>query len=189
MKCAFLVPLVLSAALFAQQSATPAAAAPDQPSRADVLHLFTAMRLQQQMESTQNVMAAQVPQMIEKGMDEDLGKLTPAQHARIQELSKSSMQDALRMYPVSEMLDDMVPVYQHNLSKADIDAIASFYTSPAGQKLLDKGAQMMQDTMAVIMPKMQQRMQQSVDLEKQKMEEILTTPPGQEKKPSSVTPH
>ena len=51
--------------------------------------------------------------------------------------------------PIDEMIDAMVPIYQKHLTKEDLDAILSFYSSPVGQKLQREQPAMMQETMQV----------------------------------------
>src|SRR5579863_615205 len=173
--------LILPLALVAQQHSSPlpaktAPATGATPTRAEVLRLFHVMRMQQQMEAIQKMMMAQMPTMLEQTEEDQLKALTPPQRKRLREISDSSMQDAQKIYPIPEMLDDFVPIYQHNLSSADVRRITAFYLSPAGQKLLDQNPKMMQDAMAVIAPKMQQRMQKLIEKERRKADSIVDTP-------------
>ena len=183
----FLICLLVPVAAYAQQAATtvqPNTGADQTPTRQEVLQLFATMRLQKQMEQMQKTMAAQMGPMMEK-MATDHGKaMTPDQRARLDSIMKSSLEDSLNMYPVAEMLNDMVPVYQNNLSKTDITAISAFYGTPAGQKLLEKGPKMMQEGMAVIMPKMQERMRKNMDSLMQKMNGVYQTPAAAKTQPN-----
>lgn len=174
--------LMLPLALVAQQNPslgkTPSAAS-TAPTRADVLRLFHVMRMQQQMEGIQKMMMAQMPAMLEQTEEDQLKSLTPAQRERLREISNSSMQDAEKIYPISEMLEDFVPVYQHNLTRADVQRITAFYLSPPGQKLLNQNPKMMQEAMTIIGPKMQQRMQKLIEEERRKADGIVDTPDQQ----------
>ena len=40
-----------------------------------------------------------------------------------------------RDFPIDEMVDAVVPIYQRHLTKADLDSIIAFYSGPTGQKL------------------------------------------------------
>ena len=175
----FAICALMPVAVYGQQTPTAPqrnTAADQTPTRQDVLQLFATMRLQKQMEQMQKAMTAQMGPMMEK-MATDHGKaMTPDQRARFDSIMKSIQEDSLKMYPVAEMLNDMVPVYQNNLSRTDITAISAFYGTPAGQKLLEKGPKMMQEGMAVIMPKMQERMRKSMDSLMQKTNEMYQTP-------------
>jgi len=44
--------------------------------------------------------------------------------------------DIDRDYPMDEILNDMVPIYQRHLTKSDSDELITFYSSPVGQKVL-----------------------------------------------------
>jgi uncharacterized protein len=45
------------------------------------------------------------------------------------------------------MVDAMVPVYQHHLTKSDLESVIAFYRSPAGQKILKEQPAMMAEGM------------------------------------------
>ncbi len=137
------------------------------------------MRLEKQMQGIQKMMLAQMPAMLESTEGDEMKPLTPQQRQRLRALAESSMQDANNVYPISEMLDDFVPIYQHNLTKSDVTRITAFYRSPAGKKLLDQNPKMMQEAMTVIAPKMQERMMKLLDEEKRKADGIVDETPAQ----------
>jgi len=84
--------------------------------------------------------------------------------------------EVLRSYPVEQMLDDMVPVYQKHLSKSDVDAMIGFYSSPTGQKILHEMSAMTTEAMEVAYG----RMQKSMDSAMQRIEEMAkeSSPPA-----------
>jgi hypothetical protein len=180
---ALIFPLTAAAQQPSASAKTNSAAASETPSRAEVLRLFQVMRMQQQMEGIQKMMMAQMPAMLEETEEDQLKTLTPQQRQRLRDISNSSMQDAQKIYPISEMLDDFVPIYQHNLSKADVQRITAFYLSPAGKKLLNSNPKMMQEAMAVIAPKMQERMQKLIEEERRKADSIIDAPDQQQSPP------
>lgn len=186
-----LVILALAVCAPAQQLASPAAQTPvpatDQASREDVFRLFKVMRLTEQMESMQKTMIEQMVPAMEKTLEEEIPDATPEEREKMQALMKQTGEDAVNMYPVHEMIDDFIPVYQRNYTKSDIDAITGFYSSPAGQRLLEKQPQVMQDAMSTIMPKMQQRMKGMMERMSKQAQE-LAKPSQKTSPPSSQSP-
>ena len=49
----------------------------------------------------------------------------------------------------TDFVDMLVPVYAKNLESADIDELIRFYSSPAGQRFLDRQPVIMQESMAI----------------------------------------
>jgi hypothetical protein len=178
---ALLLCLLASSFTGAQQSsaapaATATAAPATQASREEILQLFQVLRLQKQMEEMQKTMSAQMEQMFESMSKEQSGKLTPEQREKMNSVMKDYLRQSQNIYPVSEMVSDMVPVYQRNLTSDDVHAISAFYQSPAGQRYLDKAPRMLQDTMATIMPKMQERLKQQMASMSKKMQQVMEEP-------------
>jgi uncharacterized protein len=58
------------------------------------------------------------------------------------------------------MIDDMIPVYQRHLSRSDVAAMSTFYTSPTGQKLLREMPAIVADSMQAMTPRMQMMMEE-----------------------------
>ena len=81
----------------------------------------------------------------EQGFKQKVPDPTPEQMAALDKFASGLFKDM----PVDEMLDAMVPIYQKHLTKSDLDAILTFYNSPAGQKLLREQPAMMQEGMQV----------------------------------------
>ena len=46
--------------------------------------------------------------------------------------------DMLQDYPVDELLDAMIPVYQKHLTKGEVSALIAFYSAPTGQAIVEK---------------------------------------------------
>jgi hypothetical protein len=53
------------------------------------------------------------------------------------------------------MMGNITAVYQRHMSKSDVDAYIAFYSSPAGQHLLDAQPKIMQEYMPVVMGRVQ----------------------------------
>ncbi len=125
----------------------------DQPSRDDLLKMFEVLRVRQQTENVMDTVLAQMKQQLEGDIQKRYPNLTPEARAKLE----ASIKDAVNLYPVSEMLNDLIPVYQKHLAKADVDAIIGFYSSSAGQHFLDKMPAMTAEAMQTMMTKLQVR--------------------------------
>lgn len=135
-----------------------AAQNPQQASRESVMKFFTVMHIEQQVQQVQTLMMTEVAKSMRSTLEND-PSLTRDDKEKVMDLIEPEMQDAAKVYPVSEMLDDMLPVYQKHFTDSDMQAITAFFESPVGKKFIDENGPMMQEAMAVIMPKMNTRMQ------------------------------
>jgi hypothetical protein len=126
---------------------------PDQPSREELVKMFEVLRVRQQTENVMNTVVTQMKQQLEQDIQKRYPNLTQESRAKLE----ASIKDAVNLYPVNEMLDDLIPVYQKHLAKSDVEAIIGFYSSTAGQHFLDKMPAMTQEAMQTMMTKLQVR--------------------------------
>jgi hypothetical protein len=147
----------------AQESAAPAIPPEDQPTKEQLLKLFGVMRIRDQMQSMRKI----VPMMVQSQIHEQIGainaqtnpnsKLTSAQRAAMDSLVQKYVDKAVNLYPVEEMIDDMTSLYQEHLTREDVDAMIAFYSSPAGQHLLDAQPKIAQEYMPLVMKRTAER--------------------------------
>ncbi|HEY0794574.1 MAG TPA: DUF2059 domain-containing protein [Acidisarcina sp.] len=156
--CITLLFAASSIAAIAQAPATTEIPAADQASREEVLQLFTAMHLEKQMDQMMRLMNANMKQQMLVTLQRQMPGMSSEQAAKFD----AGMDGAMNLFPVSEILDDCIPVYQRHMSKSDVTAISAFYASPAGQHLLVQSPLMMQDIMATVVPKINARVQDYV---------------------------
>jgi hypothetical protein len=120
----------------------------------------------------------------EAGLKQEVPNPTPEQLAKADFIAETVFKDI----PIDEMVDAMIPIYQRHLTKADLDAIIAFYSSPAGQRLLKEQPGMMaegmkagQDIMLKRVPELTQRLNAEVD--RIAKEEAKKTPAATPKQP------
>ncbi len=101
----------------------------------------------------------------------------------MQEVMSKYVGKAMDLYPTEEMFTDIGAIYQRHLSKDDVDGMIAFYTSPAGQHLLDAQPVIAQEFMPVVMKKVSERGQAMM---KEMMKEMAEIAPST--KPSSAQP-
>jgi uncharacterized protein len=139
----------------------PAATAvipPDQQATPDQIRkFFEVARVRQQMQMVMGMMPKMVVQSYESELKE-LGaklpagqQLTSQERASLDKIMQEYMHKAMTVYTVDQMIDDAIPIYQRHISRADADALIAFYSSPAGQHILDAQPVIMREYMPVEM--------------------------------------
>jgi uncharacterized protein len=156
----FLMCLAISASARAQQSDADAPA-----SKEDVEAYLAVTHSKGMAEKMMAAMATPMHQMIHEQYLKNKEKLPPDFETRM----NKQMDDMMKNMPFAEMLDAMVPIYQKHLTKGDVTALVTFYSSPTGQKILKEmpaiTAEALQNMMPVIQKyatTMQERVQQQV---------------------------
>jgi len=140
---------------------------------AELDKLFEVMRIRQQMAAT----ATMMPQLIQrqiteqiKEMEKDspqMASMSAEKRQAAEEITQRYMKRAMTLYTPDEMMADMKAVYRQHLSGPDVEAITAFYSTPAGQHMLDMVPVMMQEFMPKVMGEMQAKMKPLI-LEMQK---------------------
>jgi len=153
--------LVLASGLGVAQ----AVASPDAPSKEEVSRFMDLMQVKARMVQIMNGMKDGMKTGAEAGLRQQLPNPTPEQLAKADNLANVVFQDL----PIDEMVDAMIPIYQRHLTKADLDSVIAFYSSPAGQKLLKEQPAMTaeamkagQDIMLKRIPDLTQRLNREV---------------------------
>ena len=192
----FLAATLAFAQTTAPSSATQAAAA----SRDDLLKLIDLLRVRDQMKEVMGQLREQVHAGALQNLRSRVSKPTPDQIAAVNQAVDEQLDEMQRKYSLDQMLDDIIPVYQRHLSKSDVDAFVSFYSSPAGQKMLDAMPAMMQESMQVASNHMQPIVEAALDNVDKKIREVTVggdssdpdrpalKKPATTKKPASAKP-
>ena len=169
----FIVMLLLVAAATAQ-----APASSEEPStRDDVIRLFDVMQVRQQMELVTKQLLDQMRGIGREEMKDRNPAVTPPQLAKADALIDKIM----KSLSTSDMLDDMIPVYQKHLSKSDVDEMIKFYSTPTGQKILREMPAMTAEGMQAMQP----RIHKQIDELTRQIDQMVKDEQG---KPST-TPH
>jgi hypothetical protein len=181
-----IVPAALSQAPADQQATPDAQAEPqlrvippdDQPSKEQMARLFDAMRLRQQMANMTKTLPAMIQQQVSQQIKSLTANtsgtpLTAEQQAAVDQLMKKYMERALSLYPPDEMIADLSGIYQRHLSKVDVDGIIAFYSSPAGQHMVELAPVAMKEYMPLVMGRMQERSKALAEEMKKDMKETV----------------
>jgi len=180
--------------LFAQATAgdsaprTTAIPPDQQPAKEQLAKLFEVMRLRQQMQNVMKMLPAVIQQQVQTQIGELTAKMpggtpTPEQQAAIDKLMNKYMTKAFDMYTIDEMFDDMTGLYQRHMSRSDVEAFIAFYSSPAGQHMLNEQPAIMQEYMPMVMKRVQERSKALTDEMSQDMDEFLKSAASSASKP------
>jgi hypothetical protein len=147
---------------------TTVSTAPDAASKEDVKKLFDVMASREQMAQMMQQVFAQMQSLSREQVKKRHPDVTEADLARLDRQSA----DLIKNFPLDEMLADMVPVYQRHFTKSEIDALTTFYGSPAGQKFLHEMPAVTAETMRAVYP----RIQAEVDAALKRVEDKTDSP-------------
>jgi hypothetical protein len=153
-------------------SETPASA-DDIRKMLDVMHIRDQMKLimQQITQQMRAVEHDQIKKQQPNVTDEDVAKFD------------AMSDEILKGISTEGLLDDMIPVYQKHLNKADVDAMIGFYSTSTGQKMLREmpamtreGMQAMQPRLTRMMDETNARVEKMVKEQMQQKKQPPTTP-------------
>lgn len=164
----------------APPESTPPPIPPDQqPSKAQLVKLFEVMQIREQAAALMQMFPAMIQQQLqqqEKDMTANLpesARITPEQQAALDKLTSHFLEKATNLYPVDEMLDDMAGIYQKHFTREDVDAYIAFYSTPAGQRLLQLTPVIMQEYVPVVMQRVQDRSKALTDEMSKEIADVL----------------
>jgi uncharacterized protein len=154
---ALLAFLLFTSVSFAQQNDADAPA-----SKADIERYLDTMHSRTMMKDMMGTMTIQMHKMVHEQMAKQ-GSLPPDFEAKMDKMTD----DIFATFPVDELIDVMIPVYQKHLTKGEVDALIAFYSSPAGQKFLKElpamTAESMQAASGIVQKMMANAMQRVQD--------------------------
>ena len=138
--------------------------APDAASREDVQKLFEVMASREQIHQMMQQVFSQMRTLSRAEMKKLHPEITEAELAK----ADGNSQQFINNFPVEEMLNDMIPVYQRHFTKADIEGLTAFYSSSTGQKFLHEMPAVTAETMQSVYPKIQESVEAAMKQANQK---------------------
>ncbi len=143
---------------------------PDSPAtKDDVEKYLEVTHARDTMKQMMDVMSKQTHQMVHQQISKDIDKLPPDFEARMNKM----MDDMLKKFPVDEMLEATIPVYQKHWTKGDVDAMVAFYSTPTGQKILRELPTTMAEAMQAMQPIMQKKMNGMLERVQQEVAQMV----------------
>jgi hypothetical protein len=150
-----------------------------QATKEQLARLFEVMRLRQQLASVTKMMPALMQQQMQeqfKQMQKDhpeMKSMTEEQQQAFGKVMGRYMERVMSVYTSDDMIADMTGIYQKYLTRSDVDGILAFYTSPAGQHMLDMQPMMMKESMTLVMQRVQERIKPLIDEMSKEMEGVV----------------
>lgn len=149
----------------------------DEPAtKEDIQKLFVTMHIREQMRNIMELASKQSKQTGHNALKKKLPGISQKDLDRMDAMSDQ----IIKSFDIDGMIDDMIPVYQRHLTKVDVAAMAAFYETPTGQKMLREQPQMTAEAMKALQPRMEKMMASILDEADQMAKEAAT-----ESKPAS----
>jgi hypothetical protein len=115
------------------------------PSKAEVVRFMDLMQVKVRLAQLFDGMKAQGRLGAEQGFKKKVPNATPEQLKKVDAIAD----ELFSGFPIDDMIDAMIPIYQKHLTKSDLNAVIAFYSSPAGQKFIQEAPAMMSEAMQV----------------------------------------
>jgi hypothetical protein len=184
-----LAPVSLMAQLPSVNSGTQPAAIPTVPvdqqaTKEQIARLFEAVKIKEQLASVSKMMPTLMQQQFSEQMKQmqkdhpEMKVMTDEQQKDSAKVMAKFMERVMTVYSSDDMLNEMGAIYQKYLTGADVEAIITFYNTPAGQHMLSMAPAMMQEFMPTMMKHMQERIKPLIEDMSKEMEAIVKTTPG-----------
>jgi hypothetical protein len=153
-----LVALLLTSSFSVAAQTTTVSIAPDAASKEDVKKLFDVMASREQMQQMLQQVFSQMRSLSHEQIKQRHPDISQEEIARMDRLSA----DFIKKFPVDDMLNDMMPIYQKHFTKSEIDALIAFYSSPTGQKFLHEMPAVTAEAMQVEYPRIQAQIEAAI---------------------------
>lgn len=153
-----LVALLLTSSFSVAAQTTTVSIAPDAASKEDVKKLFDVMASREQMQQMLQQVFSQMRSLSHEQIKQRHPDISQEEIARMDRLST----DFIKKFPVDDMLNDLMPIYQKHFTKSEIDALIAFYSSPTGQKFLYEMPAVTAEAMQVEYPRIQAQIEAAI---------------------------
>ncbi|MFP5235023.1 MAG: DUF2059 domain-containing protein [Acidobacteriota bacterium] len=156
--------------------------ASEQPTDAQLAKLFEVMRLKEQMAATTKMLPMVMQQQMRQQfaeMEKDHPEMRPTTNEQREQMTAIMgryMTKAISLYSPDEMVADMGAIYKKHMTGADVEAVTAFYSTPAGQHMLDMSSAVMTEFMPTVMQKMQGRMRPLILEMTQELTTVMKAP-------------
>jgi hypothetical protein len=137
-----------AAAAFAQQPGDPA-------TKEDVQKLFELQNGRKLFASIMTAAKQQASAATESAMKKQYPNATPEEKAKLNAFMNDRMDKILQTLPLEDLLEAMIPAYQHHFTHGEMQELIHFYSSPVGKKLIAETPAIMTEGMQAAAPVMQ----------------------------------
>jgi hypothetical protein len=131
----------------------------DPATKEDVQKLFEVMHSRKQFESLIVVFKQQLPALTQSIRSKQLPNATPEETAKLNSYVDSLTDTMFNKLPYDELMQALMPAYQHHFTHQEVEEITRFYSSAVGQKTLSEMPAVMNEYMTAARPVMQKWME------------------------------
>lgn len=170
------------------QIVAPVIPADQQATKEQLAKLFELMRVREQLASMTKIMPQMAQQQMQaqfKQMQKDhpeLAKMTVEQEQASEKVMGRFMEKVMTLLTADEMEADMAALYGKYLTRSDVDGMIAFYSSPAGEHMLNMMPVITQEYMPTVTQRMQDRVNPLADeMTKEMIEAMKASAPSPEK--------
>lgn len=132
-----------------------ATSAQAKPSEAQVMKLLELMGVQDGLQITVDAMKDQLKTSAEQALREKIAVPTAEQIIAVDRI----VDEEFKKLSLDSMIQDLVPVYQRHFTRADVEALIAFYSSPAGKKIIREQPAMLRESMQATATSQRQKME------------------------------
>jgi len=163
--------------------AAPEIPVDQQPTTEQLNKLFEVMKVRTQLATITKMMPQMLQQQLTtqfKGMQKDhpeMGSMTDDQQKAASEIMGRYMGRVMNLYTADEMVSDMGAIYQKHLSASDVDATIAYYSSPAGEHMLELVPVIMQEFLPIVTTRIQERIKPVLEQMTKEMEGVIKPKP------------
>jgi hypothetical protein len=100
--------------------------------------------------------------------------LTPEQQAALLALRSKYEEKSLSLYSTEGVIADMSPIYQRHMTQTDVEAYIAFYSSPAGQRMVDVQPVIEKELMPVLMRQILAAQKEMTDQMKKDIDDCIS---------------
>jgi hypothetical protein len=148
-------PLVRKSVRATQSKASSGNPGVASPSREQVLTLLDLLKVRDTIKITLDATRQQVQGSAEETFREKVPNPSPEQLKSL----RAVVDEIFGEISLEEIVKNVVPVYQRHLTKADVTALITFYSSPVGQKVLREQPAMVRESMEATAAGQQHKME------------------------------
>jgi hypothetical protein len=159
------------------KSQTSRPAAPDGPPSAEqVMKLLDLLQVRDSLQVTLDAVKKQMRNSAEDQFREKI--FTPSQE-QLKSL-QAIVDDVFGDLSADDMIKDVIPVYQKHLTRSDVHALVTFYSSPAGQKILREQPAMVRESMDAAGASQQKKMEKVLAKLDLRVQQLIEQEQGKE---------
>jgi hypothetical protein len=135
-------------AAFAQKPGDPA-------TKEDVQKLFDVMHSRKQFDAIMDTLKQQIPGLTKSTLQKQLPNATAEETAQLNAFVKDATEKMFQNMPFDELMQAMMPAYQHHFTHGELQELIQFYSTPLGQKLLTEMPAILAEYMQAAAPVIQ----------------------------------